>query len=56
MLNTTDRVHQGSDVQPQLTEGIYLTGDETLLQFVIDYYYRRYASTSARRGSSRTPR
>lgn len=28
---------------PQQTEAIYLTADETLLQFVIDYYYRKYA-------------
>lgn len=28
---------------PHQTEAIYLTADETLMQFVIDYYYRKYA-------------
>jgi len=35
---------------PQLTEAIYLTADETLLQFVVDYYYRRYAKYFAQSG------
>lgn len=28
--------------QPQLTEAVYLAADESLMQFVVDHYYRRY--------------
>ncbi|WP_437970687.1 hypothetical protein WMF04_15960 [Sorangium sp. So ce260] len=30
------------NIQPQRTEAVYLAADESLLQFVVDYYYRRY--------------
>ncbi|WP_437746298.1 hypothetical protein WMF39_15535 [Sorangium sp. So ce1504] len=30
------------NIQPQRTEAVYLAADESLMQFVVDYYYRRY--------------
>ncbi|WP_437900027.1 hypothetical protein [Sorangium sp. So ce124] len=30
------------NIQPQRTEAMYLAADESLMQFVVDYYYRRY--------------
>lgn len=50
LTNTTESI-KVPNVQPQLTEGIYLTGDEALLQFVIDYYYRRYAKYFSMEGT-----
>jgi hypothetical protein len=42
MLSTAELTKKPTHHAHQ-TEAIYLTADETLMQFVIDYYYRKYA-------------
>lgn len=49
MLSTADQL-KFPVPKPQLTQAVYLTADQTLLQFVIDYYYRRYSQYFSQSG------
>jgi hypothetical protein len=49
MLSTAEP-SKAPNFHPQRTEAIYLTADENLLQFVVDYYYRRYSKYFAQSG------
>lgn len=50
MLSTADQLKFPTP-QPSLTQAIYLTADQNLLQFVVDYYYRRYSEYFAQSGA-----
>jgi hypothetical protein len=52
MFDTVTDTHKKLPVPHKATEAVYLTADETLLQFVIDYYYRRYSKYFHQEGYS----
>jgi hypothetical protein len=51
LTTTTADLSKKLPVPHHSTEAVYLTADETLLQFVIDYYYRRYSKYFHQEGS-----
>jgi hypothetical protein len=52
MLSTAELTKKPTHPAHQ-TEAIYLTADETLMQFVIDYYYRKYAKYFSHSGQDK---
>jgi hypothetical protein len=53
MLSTAELTKKPNLQQPHQTEAVYLTADETLVQFVIDYYYRKYSQYFSHSGQDK---